>query len=212
VELLVVVFIISIITVIVLFGGGRFDRSILLTDAAYEVSLAIREAQSYGVNVREESSFIVSKDDLSDAFKTGYGVHFDALNRSSFKIFADKFPSGAESGNGIFRPPNRSGPPDDDDDDREIRSYSLTRGMTITKFCGVTADRMEECSTDTSAPIAALDVVFTRPNPEPTITAINPGGQARNTKYSSAKLYLGDAFGSRQRTVTVGIAGQISVQ
>ena len=70
VELLITISIFVILTGVVLFSQSKFNGSILLTNLAYDTAVTLRQAQTYGINIKE--------------FNTGsgtgqfvpYGVHF----------------------------------------------------------------------------------------------------------------------------------------
>ena len=83
IELLVTLSLFVVLTTIVIFSQSKFNGSILLTNLAYDVALTVRQAQSYGVNVREVAS------DTSTGFKHAYGVHFDIANDKEFILFSD---------------------------------------------------------------------------------------------------------------------------
>src|SRR3989338_7579467 len=61
VELLVTLSLFVVLTTIVLFSQSKFNGSILLTNLAYDVAITVRQAQTYGVNVRETSSGVFDK-------------------------------------------------------------------------------------------------------------------------------------------------------
>lgn len=150
VELLVVLSILTVISSILLANHTRFNSTVLLTSLAYDVALSVREAQVYGVSVRQ----------FSDDFQVGYGVHFSTSN--SYAFFADT------NANQIY----------DDGVDSIIRSYSLSRGHAIQSFCGVTSVGVERCS-DSETPITFLDVVFFRPDPDAIMKSNEAGTYSR---------------------------------
>lgn len=141
IELLVSLAIIVLITSIVLVNHTRFSGSIFLGNLAYDIALSIREAQIYGLSVREFDS----------SFDLGYGVHFDISQNSSFFIFADL---------------NRNQRYDSPDD--IVEQFTITRRNSISKLCatlpGVAG--VEVCSDAGSNPVTVIDVAFNRPNPE----------------------------------------------
>src|SRR3989338_6906440 len=67
VELLVTLSLFVVLTTIVLFSQQKFNGSILLTNLAYDVALTIRQAQTFGVNVRENVNA-----SSGEEFKTPY--------------------------------------------------------------------------------------------------------------------------------------------
>jgi len=146
IELLVAVSIFIIISTVVLANHSRFNSSVLLGSLAYDIALSIREAQVFGVSVRQYDS----------GFQVGYGIRFS--DSASYVFFVDT------NANQQY----------DEGVDSIVRTYALGRGHAITQFCGVTTAGVEQCSDDGS-PITFLDVVFFRPDPDAIISSNNPG-------------------------------------
>lgn len=177
VELIVVVGIFIVITSVVLANHSRFNSSVLLGNAAYDIALSVRQAQVYGLSTQQ----------YSGAFQIGYGIRF--ADPTSYSLFAD--------GDRDYRYNIETG------QDNILKTYTLGRGYTIKRFCGIRSDGSEDCS-DNSAALSHLDVAFLRPNPDSTITSDAP------VLYSSALIVLQSASGET-RSVTVRSTGQISV-
>ncbi|MEK7157731.1 MAG: prepilin-type N-terminal cleavage/methylation domain-containing protein [Patescibacteria group bacterium] len=114
IELLVTLSLFVVLTTIVIFSQSKFNGSILLTNLAYDVALTVRQAQSYGVNVREVAS------DTSTGFKHAYGVHFDIANDKEFILFSDSV-----GGDGNYK----------EGDDSLINKYKIKRGSYISNLC-----------------------------------------------------------------------------
>jgi prepilin-type N-terminal cleavage/methylation domain-containing protein len=148
VELLVVVAIFSVISLIVLANHSQFNSSVLLGSFAYNIGLSIREAQVYGVSVREYNS----------NFQVGYGIHFEGTGGYIFfaDVDADK--------------------QYDADDDAVVKNYAAGQGHTIQMFCGITSDGDHECTDgSTAVTIQHLDIVFYRPEPDANISSDQSG-------------------------------------
>lgn len=145
IELMVAVSIFIIISTVVLANHSRFNSSVLLGSLAYDIALSIREAQVYGVSVREFES----------GFSVGYGIRFSSAN--SYALFVDT------NDNQRY----------DDGTDTILSTYSLERGHTIQRFCGTTSEGIEACSDE--GIIAHLDIVFVRPDPDAIITSDEAG-------------------------------------
>ena len=176
IELLVAVSIFLIISTVILANHSRFNSSVLLGSLAYDVALSIREAQVFGLSVRQFGS----------NFQVGYGVRFSSP--SSYIFFVDT------NANKKY----------DDGVDSIVRTYALSRGHTLLRFCGITAAAIEECS-DSGTPITNLDIVFFRPDPDAVISSNEPG------VYSSGKVIVSSPSGET-RTVEIASTGQISVK
>ncbi len=82
IELLVSIAILVVVSGLVFFNQAGFNNSILIENLAYEISLTIRQAQSYGLQSKE---FEVG----SDIFMIGYGVYFDMDNNNELILYAD---------------------------------------------------------------------------------------------------------------------------
>lgn len=168
-ELLVSIFIFTIISAVALFNNAQFNSSIVLSNLAYEVALSIRQAQSYGISVRLPSGYT--------AFESGYGVHF-AGNTGTYSLFEDKDPI---PGNGILNS-NKSY----DGASEDIRIFNITKGNKISKLC-VTNNTSTNCYSE-------IDIVFLRPNPDAIIrrTGIT-------TNYQSAYVCVSSPTGTHRK-------------
>lgn len=177
-ELLVVVAIVLVMTLLILVGHSRFSGNILLTNAAFDVALSLRQAQVFGLGAREV-------DVGTGEFNTGYGIHFDADNPTSYVLFADRNRDFIYGGSGEL-----------------VQSFSFGRGFSLGGFCGVLPGDTEECSPGS---IDEITIVFDRPEPDAVIKN-NVGGQT----YSSARIIVRAPKGN-EREVLVVATGQISV-
>ncbi|MEI7480190.1 MAG: prepilin-type N-terminal cleavage/methylation domain-containing protein [bacterium] len=85
IELLVVITIFTIITGIVLFNQNQFNGSILLTNLAYDLSLDIRQAQTFGGGGKTDISFVTATS------APVYGIHLDQgpANNKNIILFGD---------------------------------------------------------------------------------------------------------------------------
>ena len=166
IELLVVLSIMLVITSTFLVRNQRFNSSILLRSLAYQVALSVREAQVYGVGVKEVAVG-------SGNFSSGFGVYFSNGMPTSYLLFADT------NNNGLY-----------DGGDTVIETFTIGRGFTLSQFCATTTTSggVQQCSPSS---ISALSITFRRPNPEPTIRT-NLSGYT----YSSASITVSSASGS----------------
>lgn len=139
IEMLVSLAIFALITGIVLTRHSQFSGNILIGNLAYDVALSVRQAQVFGLSVRE---FEVG----SGQFAIGYGVHFDSNTPSSYIFFADV------NDNQIYDGPSEV-----------VEILTLRNGYTIAEVCGELPTGTKKC---TPSDITFLDIVFERPNPE----------------------------------------------
>ncbi len=158
IELLVVIGIFSLISIVVLANHSRFNSSVLLGSLAYDIGLSIREAQVYGISVKQ----------FSNQFQIGYGMDFSSAN--SYTLFADV------NANKTYNA----------DSDSVVQLYTLGQGNHISRFCGITSSGSEECS-DSGTPITRLDIVFLRPNPDAYISSdLSPSYSSAKVTVASA--------------------------
>jgi prepilin-type N-terminal cleavage/methylation domain-containing protein len=135
-ELLVVTGIIVIISALLLVNHNQFGGRALLENLAYDVGLSIRQAQVYGIAVRQYGS---------GNFDVGYGMYFDAALPTRYDLFGDADASGiAEPGESI--PPS---------------PYTIGRGYFIYKLCAPAGSDAETCTA-----VSRLDILFRRPEPD----------------------------------------------
>jgi len=183
IELLISVSIIVIITGVVLANHNRFNSTIFLGNLAYDIALSIREAQIFGLSVKEFKS----------SFKLGYGVHFDLADNKSFILFADL------DRDQLYDDPLTGGT------DEVVEKLNITRGNKISLICATPVGGVSACSGNNGP--TKLDISFLRPNPEAVIK--NP--DLPGIQYERARIVVSSVDGDT-REVLVESTGQISVQ
>lgn len=131
--------ILVVITSIVLVNHNLFGGNILVSNLAYDIGLSIRQAQVFGLSVRE---FGIG----TGQFDVGYGVHFDKDDFTTYRIFADI---------------NKNKTFDIGDGTEEI--LAIKRGFSIKQVCATNSASVELC---TGSDISTVDIVFIRPDPD----------------------------------------------
>ncbi len=197
IELMVTISIMLIMTSVVIFNYNKFNDSSLLGAFAYDISLTIRQAQVYGVAVKEGGASgqmsPISTDSFNN-FQSAYGVHFDKSTPEAtpLTLFVD------ENNNGSY-----------DNGETVIQTYKFQRGINIESLCIANNVSLgnNPCTFD------ALDIVFKRPDPEAKIsgTGINIRGH-RFSNGSEATIKLQNSSNDLHKSVVVEQSGQISVQ
>jgi prepilin-type N-terminal cleavage/methylation domain-containing protein len=109
VELLVSVAIFTLITTAAVFNNAQFNGNVILTNLAYEVALSVRQAQFYGITVKQSST---------NTFDAGYGIHFDTATPAAYLLFEDKPTPDKTYSAG-----------------EALETYTLRKGNTISKIC-----------------------------------------------------------------------------
>ncbi len=149
VELVVVLGIIGILSTIVITSHATFNKTILLTNTAYDVALTIRSAETFGLGSR------ITKTAVANA---GYGVHFDTSSPTSFILFADTDSSSACHATPAQEATAPTAIPGgcSYSSGETVQSYVLGNGVTIAKLYSYVNNASTEAQ--------QLDVVFARPN------------------------------------------------
>lgn len=183
VELLVTLTIFSIMTGVVLVNQEKFNNTIFLSNLAHDIALTLRQAQSYGVNVRESSSGF---------FDSSYGVSFDKgqSNNKNFILFYDL------DSNHKY-PENEFGSCTEGSEC--VERYAIKSGNYISSICAGTGEGEDCISTD------YLNISFKRPNPD----AIIYSNEAVNLSY--AKITVSASNGNT-KSIIVRKTGQIYVE
>ncbi len=160
-ELLISFAVISIIAGIVLYNHKRFETDIEVTNLAYRMAIEIRQAQVYGISVRQHAGAGLLGFDVS------YGVHFETDVNDSFILFADG------DGNGLYNPAVFEGSVDcpTDSGSECVEKFSIGRNNKIIGWCGVlwsnTTDVSQQCFVPGSGTdYRFFDIKFKRPNPD----------------------------------------------
>ncbi len=117
IEVMVTVAIIAILSAILMYQFRNFDSKLLLRNLTYEIAIALREAQVYGVGVQGTET---------SGFQHAYGLHFEIGNPTQYLLFRDT------NDNGIYNPAVGVTP------DERISTYTIGRGNRISGLCDAT--------------------------------------------------------------------------
>src|SRR5665213_1332894 len=208
IQMLVVLAIIVVITTIALSGQSVFNRSLTLTNTAYDVALSIRQAETYGISSRAYGT----------SANTGYGIEFSKTTPTSYVFYADAYPPSG-SGSGQCHPTANPTAPDAKPGNclydaqyggsatELVTQYQFGAGITVADFCGIDTTGASHCASASPTDLRSVDIVFVRPNAEAILTAINNSGSS--IPLSNATLYL-TASGATH-CVQVTAVGQVSV-
>lgn len=200
VEMVVVLAIGAILIAVVIFNYRDADSSLIMRNLAYEVSLTIRQAQTYGIGVKESS-------EENNAFDNAYGVQFNHpvtnVFNDTFYLFSDIYNDTSDKEYRCNQT-NTSGACTSAGGSEVIDALSLTRQITIQSICGNRLDNGQNVCTSAGAN-AMLNIAFKRPNPDAVITL------GTNIRLADVTIRLVGQNGSTI-DVYVNTAGQISVQ
>lgn len=192
VELVVVASIMSAIILLVTFNSRRFNDDLALQTAASEVSLAIRQAQSFGVSIKQATTG-------STDFSKPYGIAFDVQNPTNFFIYSDT------DNDRIYDGSTTCAGTD------ECREKSILRGgVSIRRVCAdYISNSVLTCFSGTAR---YMTLTYVRPNPEPVIKVFNSSGGEIVGPWKTAYVELVSQNGTRIYVLTDYLSGQIVTQ
>ncbi len=187
-ELIVVIAIFTIITTVALWDQNRLNSSVLISNLAYETALSVREAQVYGVGVRNLGADTV--------FDGQYGVYFNIATPEQIILFQDKnnnyqYDTDASMGEAQY-----------------VYTFTNQRGNKIKALC-VGNIGESTCNTTSSAHVDSLRILFKRPSLE----AKFYGGDS-GTPLSAGPAYIvvNNVDNDNCRVVIVEPTGQIRIE
>ncbi|KND48664.1 MAG: putative Type IV pilus pilin [Parcubacteria bacterium C7867-005] len=197
VELVVSIGIMVIVIGIIALNQSKYSSGAGLKNMANNLSLSLRQAQVYGVSVKEFSPG-------SSDFSAAYGVAFDkSVNGSnnSYIFFADRdLPILDGVYNGTWACAGGTPP-------ECIEKITLTQGATINRICAVSNTNIEfDCT------LAKAYITFTRPSNDARILLYEASGsQVDVDAVKAVRLELTMTNGEIN-SVVVNKSGQISVR
>lgn len=199
IELAAVFIILSLIARIVLSGQVSFESTTAMRSLAYSVALSVRQAQVYGISIREAVAG-------SNTFAPGYGIYFpdsaaDPLKNGvdpdrpvQYMLFADTNNDGMRASDGS----------------EDIKTYSLGQNYTFGDLC-VVGTGGTLCASN--GDFTTMWVMFRRPNPDACIaTDVQPSACVPMSipMYGSAKVRVAHSSGN-SRGITILTTGAISL-
>ncbi len=190
VELLVTVSILTVLMSVVAFNYGGFNDKLALSSAGQEIGIAIRQAQTYGLNVREVTAG-------GGQFNSAYGIFFDPTNSSTNKdyyIFADT------NGNKKYDVGSGCGSVSTEC----IEKNTIRGGVRVSSVCN------PNCPPSPNS-IRTAHITFFRPNPDATINFADAGGTLVSTNQLTGRIILTSLKG-RTLNIYIESTGQIYVQ
>lgn len=181
-----------IISSVVLANYNGFNTRILLTNLAYDIALTIRQAQVYGISVRESAGVGTARP---------YGVYFEetdttAGSATSFIFFTDS------NGDNIYN--GTAGTCSGEC----IQKYDIKKGNRISSICALSSTGTNVCTTGGGS-LRSATLLFKRPNPDAVITAKLENGTDVSAP-TRATVQVASPQGVT-KTITIELTGQISV-
>ena len=196
-ELLVSITIVSVILSVIIKNQSTYTDGIALTLAADEISLAISQAQAYGIGVRELSPG-------SNKFSFSYGLSFNILNipdpghsqKKSYLFFADQDSNGFYNGDSTCPVGGAS---------ECLEKFSISQGNYIYSMCFMTTYGGEDCR------VGRVDISFLRPKVETQFVFLDLDGSTLNpSDLKGVRIVLKSPKGAPM-SIIIYNTGQISV-
>lgn len=119
IELLVVAGIVIILSGVLLAKNSAFGGTVVLRSLTYDVALSIREAQTYGIAVRQTST---------GTYSTGYGVEVRMASPANYLLFSDADANGYYGGASEL-----------------VTRYTLKQGFHLKDLCYTPSSGIEVC-------------------------------------------------------------------
>ena len=187
-ELMVVIGIATVLMSVSLYDYKAFTDKLALSAAAQEMAIAIRQAQTYGLNVKEATAG-------GGDFTRAYGIYFSTLDPYNYYIFVDKNTVNKlyDVGSGACGTALTEC----------IEKVSLRNGVSISSITNTNG-----CAVTNNA--TALHVTFIRPKPDANINFTNGSGTPCSGQ-TDAKIVLTSPKGKIAST-SIEITGQVYTQ
>jgi len=199
IEIVVVMAIFMTISSVVVVSQRRFGGNLLITNLAYDVALTMRQAQVYGISVRKVKGI----DDSIEQFNRSYGIHFDS-NKGYYILFADAddnktYNTASNSNTGCLGSPTTGLP-------ECVSFFKIEQGNFIKQFCGEA-----DCYVSPTSVIDRLEILFHRPEPEPTVWGYKNGSRVNTNSYGSASVMVSSPQGVT-KSICISATGQMSIK
>ncbi|KKU67539.1 MAG: hypothetical protein UX89_C0014G0009 [Parcubacteria group bacterium GW2011_GWA2_47_16] len=201
IELVVAMAIFVTISSVLVVSQRRFGGNTLITNLAYDVALTMRQAQVYGISVRRVKA--VSDPEGIAQFERSYGIHIGTAGY--YILFADadndkKYNTASNSATGCLSSPS-SGLPEC------VSFFKIEHGNYIKQFCGGADCYYGPLASNA---IDRLEVLFHRPEPEPTVKGYKSGALVSGD-YGSASVMVSSPQ-MATKSICISATGQMSIK
>lgn len=186
-EIMVVMSITVLLSGVILFNYSSFSDNLALSSAGQEVLLTLRQAQQYGISVKESSAG-------SGQFNYAYGVSFDNRDVYNYYFFVDR------NNNRTFDIGDGCG----SSNTECVSKETFRNGVRVYDVC-------DNNSCPPHPNITGMQVTFMRPNPDAEIDFSNNNGVLWGDPQPLGKVKLISAKG-KTLNITIESTGQIYEQ
>lgn len=186
-ELLVCLAIIGFVMAMVFLNSNSFGVTAAKA-AATEMSVDVRQAQSYGESVKQTDT---------GNFTTSYGISFNLSDPTAYYIFADKNSNGKYDGDTSCSTGTEC-----------VRKNQLQNGVSIASFCATVTGGSETCPAPS---VQSISILFKRPDPTADIYTFDSLGSSIPNSDSAVRIILKSSSGG-QSSVGVSKIGQVFIK
>ncbi|MDD3531349.1 MAG: type II secretion system protein [Candidatus Pacebacteria bacterium] len=205
IELLVAFGIITVLMSVVLSSQSTFNKSLVLSNTAYDIALTLRSAETFGLSARGSSV----------STSAGYGLHFSSGSPGSFTLFSDTLPLPGSSSSchevpigGADAPDAKPGNCVYDGQSEKVTDYALGNGIIINDFCAKSISwSCVQAHGSYSGGLSSLDIIFARPNPSPFMST--NGSYSAVSPVTEACISVVSPQGGSPRYISIEASGQI---
>ena len=192
-EMMVTISIALVIITVIAYNQSKYTSGASLKNVANEIGLSLRQAQIYGISVRELSAG-------SGEFSSGYGMVFSTVggNNNKYIFFADR------GSNDLFYNGDWSCATGGSNECLSISN--IPNNNIIKELCVIQNDNSTDCT------LGRIDIVYVRPKTDTRFTFFD--SSLINVNYINPKgaIIKIKSPNNEVRLVTVYTTGQISVQ
>ncbi len=202
-ELLVVVGVMGLITSVVVYNQSTFNDTISVDTVIADIDLELRQAQVYGVSVREFAP-------ETGEFNLAYGVSFDLSNDLAFVSFADRGVLNRRydgthaytTVEGVAVAQCSTSPTS------ECTKVNIVpRGNRITRICVIQDVGSNSCTPN----VDRVDITFRRPDPKADVFIFDGGGGEQFPDSEGVRVEV-TSPGGQTKGISIYRTGQISLQ
>jgi len=187
-----------VILSMVAFNQSRYTTGASLKNDANSISLSLRQAQVYGVSVKE---FSPGTNDFSSAYGVSFNIISGSGSNNAYIFFADRISSQNGEYDNTWACPLS---PTSECLDKTI----LSKGNTISSLCIIYSSDINDNGT---CNLGRIDVTFLRPSTEAKIAFFNNAMVRMSPPpVRGARINLVSASGTN--SIIIYTTGQISVQ
>lgn len=201
VEMMVTLSIVTLIMLTVLFNYSSFNDRLALSSAAQELAIAIRQAQTYGLTVRETKA-------NTRVFDKAYGIYFDS--RSAGNLYKDYYLFVDLNGDNKYTEAGGCGSVNTECIEKvTMRNNIYVSSVAVPVQVPAVTNTQTGANCSTSAQ-TMFTISFLRPNPDARINFFDSAGNPTTGPCAKGSIILRSPKG-KTLMITIENTGQVYV-